>query len=618
MARTKQFKAESKRLLDLMINSIYTNKEIFLRELVSNASDAEDKLYYKSLQDTSIEINKEDLKIEIELDEENRTLTIHDYGIGMTKKELETYLGTIAKSDSHAFKKALEEGDDAVDVIGQFGVGFYSAFMVSDHVDVISKAYGEEQAYKFSSDGLDGFKIEEAEREKHGSTIICKIKDNTDDEFYERFIDEYTIKNLIKTYSDYIRYPIEMKVEGEVEVLNSMIPIWKRSKNDVTEEALNQFYRDKFHDYDDPFKTIQMKVEGNPSFDALLFIPKHVPMDFYSQNFEPGLQLYSRGVFIMDHNKSLIPEEFRFVRGLVDSPDLNLNISREILQHDRQLAAISKRIERKIKSELELMMKNDREAYESFWNNFGLSIKYGIYTSYGSKSDALKDLVLYKSSHGDELVSFKEYMERMKDDQEEIYYVSGENVTKCAHLPQTEFVVSKGYEVLYFTDEIDEFAIQMLREYEGKTFKSINQGDLDLVDEETKKSIEAKKESHKDLIEALKETLKDEVDDVTLSTRLVNHPVCLVSEEGVSFEMEKVLNAIPDQGERVKAKRILEINPDHPLLEALERVHQEKPNELGDFATILYDQACLIEGLPIKDPVTFSKRVADLMVASTK
>ncbi|QIK68900.1 molecular chaperone HtpG [Erysipelothrix sp. HDW6C] len=618
MARKKQFKAESQRLLDLMINSIYTNKEIFLRELISNASDATDKLYFNSLQDTSVQLNKEDLKIEIAIDKENRTLTISDSGIGMSEKELEDYLGTIAKSDSHAFKSALESGEDDVDIIGQFGVGFYSAFMVASEVSVTSRVYGSDEAFKFVSNGLDGFTVSAAERASHGTTIVLKIKENGEGENYDEFLEDYQIRSLIKQYSDYIRYPIVMDVEGEEVTLNSMIPLWKRSKSDVTEEELNQFYREKFHDYDDPFKTIQMKVEGNPSFDALLFIPKHVPMNFYSQQYEPGLQLYSRGVFIMDHNKSLIPDHFRFVRGLVDSPDLSLNISREILQHDRQLSLISNRIEKKIRSELELMLKNKREDYETFWSNFGMPIKYGLYSQYGSNRAELQDLLMFKSSHDEKLTTLAEYVARMKEDQTEIFYVSGENEAKVKMLPQTEFVLSKGFEVLYLTDEIDEFVIQILQQYDEKSFKSISQGDLDIDDEATKEVVEKRTEETKDLIEQLKVALNGKVDDVKLSSRLLNHPVGLVSEEGMSFEMEKVLNQMPDNPNEFKAKRILEINPNHPLLEALERVYAKDPEQLDSLAAILFDQASLIEGLPIEDAVLFSQRLAQLMIDAAK
>ena len=616
----KQFKTESKRLLDLMINSIYTNKEIFLRELISNASDASDKLYFKSLQDTEMGIDKDDMKITIDVDKDARTITISDKGIGMNQTEMESYLGTIANSDSHAFKEALEnEDNNPVDVIGQFGVGFYSAFMVSDKVEVLSKAYGDEKAYKFTSSGLEGYEIEEAEKDSHGTTIICHLKENTEDEEYDEFLEDYTLRSLIRKYSDYIRYPILMKQldeesDEEWETINSMIPLWRRSKSDVSQEELNDFYKSKYYDFEEPLKTIQMKVEGVPSFDALLYIPKKIPANFYSTVYDPGLDLYSRGVYIMENNKDLIPEHFRFVRGLVDSPDLSLNISREILQHDRQLAVISKRIERKIKSELELMLRNDRDSYEEFWENFGMSIKYGAYSDFGMNKDKLQDLILFKSSHELNYVTLKEYVDRMPEDQNDIFYVSGETLEQCRTSPQAEFVQSKGYEVLYLTDEIDEFTLQMLQNYEEKPFKSVQQSDLDLVDEETKKDIAKKEEASKDLLEAIKEALSGKVDDVKLSTRLVNHPVCLVSDDGLSFEMEKVLNAIPDNPEAVKATRILEINPNHDVLKALEDIYEKDEKAVNDYASILYDQACLIEGLPLEDPVEFSKKISELMI----
>lgn len=612
MARSKQFKAESKRLLDLMINSIYTNKEIFLRELLSNASDAADKLYFKSLEDASLPFNRADLKIEILIDEANRTLTIRDNGIGMNPEELESYLGTIAKSDSHAFKEAMNEESDDIDVIGQFGVGFYSAFMVSSRVEVISKAYGNDEAACFASNGLDGYTIRKVEKAEHGTDVILTLKENTEDEDYDQYLKEYKIKQLVETYSDYIRYPI---VLGE-DTLNSMVPIWKRSKQDVSEEELHDFYKHKFHDFEAPLKTVHMQIEGNPSFDALLFIPKHVPMNFYSNQYEPGLQLYSRGVFIMEHNTALIPDHFRFVRGLVDSPDLSLNISREILQHDRQLKNIASRIEKRIQSELEKMLKNDRDSYVEFWNAFGTTLKFGIYAEFGAHKEKLQDLILFHNSNGDALITLKEYIDSMKEDQEHIYYVSGESVAKCSILPQTEYVKSKGYPVLYLTDDVDEFMIQVLNEYDGKAFKSISQGDLDLGGPEEKEDLEKQKEATQDIMEALKEALKDSVDDVTLSSRLVTHPVCLVSEEGLSFEMEKVLNAMPDKQQDFKAKRILEINPKHPLLKTLETVYKTHPEALTDYAYILYNQACLIEGLPIEDPIAFSQKLAQLMIDS--
>ena len=622
----REFKAESKRLLDLMINSIYTNKEIFLRELISNASDAVDKLNFKSLQDGDLEVDKESFKIEVFADKPTRTLIISDNGIGMNEDDLENYLGVIAKSDSFDFKQDMDESE----IIGQFGVGFYSAFMVSEEVRVVSKKFGEDQAYEFMSSGLDGYTINKSTRDGHGTTIYCKLKENTEEENYDEFLETYHLRHLIKTYSDYIRYPIVLKYEaladdedknvkeGDIieETVNSMVPLWKRSKQDLNEEDLNNFYKEKYYDFEDPLKTIHMRVEGVPSFDALLFIPKNVPMNFYSTQFEPGLQLYSRSVFIMDHNKDLIPEHFRFVRGLVDSPDLSLNISREILQHDHQIKVISNRIERKIRSELELMLKNDRETYETFWENFGLTLKYGVYDQFGMNKDKLQDLLLFNTSEG-KLSTLSEYVGRMKDDQKEIFYVVGESLEQCENLPITEFVLSKGYEVLYLIDDIDEFTIQVLNNYEEKPFKSITQGDLDLLDEEQKEEFKEKEAESKGLLEAISKALEGKVEEVRLSTRLVSHPVSLVSDDGLSIEMEKVLNQIPD-AQNMKATRILEINPNHELLEALNQIYDNDESRLEEFATLLYDQACLIEGLELEDPVAFSQNMARLMVEASK
>lgn len=614
MARKKQFKAESKQLLDLMIHSIYTNREIFLRELISNASDALDKLYFKGLQDAKAQKDKDSFVIDLSVDKDLRQIIISDTGIGMDEKELELNLGTIAKSDSKQFKEALEEGDSSVDIIGQFGVGFYAAFMVSSKVEVISRKDGASEAFKFTSNGIDGFTVEESERDTQGTTIICTLKESSEEEDFEIFLDSDHLKSLVKTYSDYVRFPI--KFEGET--INSQIPLWKRSKNDVSEEELVRFYQEKFHDHQDPMKTIQVSVEGTTSFDALLYIPNHMPQNFFTMNYEPGLQLYSRGVFIMEHNKDLIPEHFRFVRGLVDSPDLPLNISREILQDDRQIKMISNRIERKIKDELEKMKKNDRVEYDIFWTNFGLSIKYGVYADFGMHKDKLKNLLLFESSHGEGYVSLEEYVERMKEDQKEIYYIAGESRAKCMMQPQTEFVLGQGFEVLYLSDEIDEFVIQVLHEFDSKTFKSINSSDLDLVDEETKTKVKEKTESSKDLLEALKELLIDKVDDVVFSSTLLNHPVSLVSEDGLSFEMEKILNAMPEGPEGIKAKRILELNPNHSIVESLDFAFTNKDERLESYAKTLYDQACLIEGLPLDNPVEFSQRIAELMVMSSK
>lgn len=627
MTRKKQFKAESKRLLDLMINSIYTNKDIFLREIISNASDAIDKLHFKSLQDGAIELNRDDYKIELSIDRSKRQLIIKDNGIGMNDKELQDYLGTIAKSDSFDFKNGNEDSE----IIGQFGVGFYSAFMVSDSIRVESKHFGEDASYAFTSTGLDGYTIEPVEKETHGTTIYCTLKENTETYNYDQYLDYNTIRDLVKTYSDYIQYPIILKEpalfedeekgikEGDIleNTLNSRVPLWKRSKSDIKTEDLNQFYKEKFYGYDDPLKTIHMRVEGVPSFDALLYIPSVTPMNFYSNQYESGLQLYSRGVYIMEHNKDLLPDHFRFVRGLVDSPDLSLNISREILQNDHQIKTIAKRIEKKIQSELELMLKNDRENYESFWNNFGSTLKYGVYDHFGMHKEKLQDLLMFTTSLG-KLSTLKEYIARMKVDQETIYYVVGDSVEKCENLPITEYVLSKGYEVLYLSDPIDEFVVQILNQYDGKSFQSITQGDLDLMDDDQKESLESKTEDHKDLIEALEKSLEGKVTRVKLSTRLGSHPVSLVSDAGISIEMEQVLSQLSDAQDVPKASRILEINLDHDVLKALQNVYENQPDGLKGYAQLLYDQACLIEGLALEDPVAFSQNMARLMVEVSK
>lgn len=646
MSRKKQFKAESKRLLDLMINSIYTHKEIFLRELVSNASDAIDKMYYRALTENLQDVNREDLKIEIALDKDNRAIIIRDNGIGMNKEELEENLGTIAKSGSLAFKEKMaeEEGkkEEDVDIIGQFGVGFYSAFMVANHVDVTSKKYGESVAYRWSSDASDGYTIDEIEKTDRGTEIILYLKDNTDDENYDTYLSQYEIEGLIKKYSDYIRYPIEMEVEvqkriekeeteenkdeepeyetvNEIKTLNSMIPLWKRNKKDITKEEYDEFYKSKFDDFNAPQKVIHTGVEGNVSFDALLFIPSKAPYNYYSQEYQKGLQLYSRGVFIMDKAEDLIPEYFRFVKGLVDSQDLSLNISREMLQHDRQLKVIASRIEKKIKSELVLMMNNDREEYEKFWANFGLQIKFGVYNNYGMNKEMLQDLLMFYSSSEKKLVTLDEYINRMPEGQENIYFMSGESVEKIDKLPQCALVKEKGYEILYLTDNVDEFVMQTLMTYKEKKFKNISQGDLDLASEDEKKELEAKAEENKDLLEGLKEALGEKVKEVKISSRLVDDPVCLSTDEGLSFEMEKVLSAMPDGNPYgMKASRILEINPNHDIFKALQKVYSEDKEAVKDYADILLQQALLIEGFPIEDPMEFSKKVCDFMVKASK
>ena len=636
MAKKKQFKAESKRLLDLMINSIYTHKEIFLRELVSNASDAIDKYYYESQGHA----DASQFEIRIEPNKEARTLTISDTGIGMSKEELEENLGTIAKSGSLAFKEEMkkkeENNDEDVDIIGQFGVGFYSAFMVAKDVRVITKKAGSDEAYEWVSAGEDGYEIIPCTKETNGTTIILTLKEDTDEEKYSQYLETYELKELIKKYSDYIRYPIKMNVETqkmkegteesekpeyetvvEDQTLNSMVPLWKRNKKDIKDEEYNEFYKDKFNDFSDPMKVIHTSVEGNVSYDALLFIPSQPPMNFYSNDYEKGLQLYSRGVFIMDKASDLIPEHFRFVKGLVDSQDLSLNISREMLQHDRQLKVIADRIEKKIQSELTNMLKKDRETYEKFFKNFGLQLKFGIYQSYGMLKDKLQDLLLFYSGKEEKMITLKEYVENMKEGQTEIYFASGETKEKISHLPQVEAVRDRDYDVLYMMDNVDEFMIQMMRDYDSKAFKNVAQGDLNLDSEEEKKELEKINEDNKSLLESLKEALKDKVVDVKVSNRLKSHPVCLVSDQGVSFEMEKVLNAMPD-GQDVKAGRILEINPNHDIFKAIQNVYQNNADKINDYASLLFDQALLIEGLSIEDPVAFSNKICELMIELNK
>ena len=627
----KQYKAETKRLLDLVIHSIYTHKEIFLRELISNASDALDKAYYTSLNE-DLNVDRTKLQIRIELDPTLRTLTIMDNGIGMTKEEVEDNLGVIAKSGSYNFKKNLENADkqEEVDIIGQFGVGFYSAFMVANKVEVYTQSIREAESVYFESTGEDGYRIETLEEKLSvGTKIVLHINNDEEEENYSEYLETYTIKRLVKKYSDYIRYPIVMDEEvkdyddkGEVtntrietKTLNSMVPLWKRSKSDIKEEDYQTFYQSKFNDFENPQKVIHTNLEGSISFDALLFIPSHVPYNFYSAEYQAGLQLYSRGVFILDNAKELIPDAFRFVKGLVDSPDLSLNISREMLQHDRQLKAIASRLEKKIKSELLGMLKTDRENYETFWKNFGLQIKYGTYANFGANRELLEDLLLFTSSRDKKLVSLEEYVSRMSDDQKEIYYVSGETIDKCDKLPQAEWVKEKGFEILYLVDDVDEFVLSVLNSYKEKTFKAINQGDLDLSSDEEKEALKSKAEEKKDLLTSLKDALKEQVVDVRLSSRLKSHPVCLVADEGISLEMEKVLAQMPDANNQVKAKRILELNSDHPLIDALSKVDSTK---VSNYAKLLYNQALLIEGFTIEDPIEFSNSMAQLMIDASK
>ncbi|MEG0292126.1 MAG: molecular chaperone HtpG [Anaerovoracaceae bacterium] len=623
----KQFKAESKRLLDLMINSIYTHKEIFLRELISNSSDAIDKLYYKSLTDDISGLGREDFAIEIGVNKEERTLVISDNGIGMTSEELEKNLGTIAKSGSLAFKND-NEANDEIDIIGQFGVGFYSAFMVSDKVSVSSKAYGSDEAFVWESNGADGYTITPCDKKTHGTEIILHIKADTEDENYSTYLEEYKIKGLITRYSDYIRYPINMMVsqeklkEGtedeyetvkEVKTLNSMVPIWKKNKSELKDEDYNNFYKEKFYDFEDPLKVIHTSVEGVSSYNALLFVPAKTPMNFYTKDYEKGLQLYSSGVLIMDKCADLLPDYFGFVKGLVDSQDLSLNISREMLQHDRQLKAIAKRLESKIKSELLALQKNDREKYEGFFKNFGVPLKYGVYENFGMNKDILEDLLLFHSSMEGKLITLDEYVTKMGEEQSVIYYGTGSDIDKIDKLPQTEMLKEKGFEILYLTDEVDEFALMALREYKGKEFKNISSEDLDIVESEEEKEIANKQaEESKDMLEFMKEHLKDKVTEVKLTQRLKSHPVCLTAKGEISLEMEKVLNNLPDN-QGVKAMRVLEINGKHSILEVLKDAYQNDKDKLALFTDLLYNQALLIEGLPIADPVEFGNNICTLM-----
>ncbi|WP_410064657.1 molecular chaperone HtpG [Ruminococcus sp.] len=626
--QTKEFKAESKRLLDMMINSIYTHKEIFLREIISNASDAIDKLYFKSLTDTSVGMKKSDFAINIAIDKENRTLTVSDNGIGMTEEDLENNLGTIANSGSFAFKKDNNLGDD-VDIIGQFGVGFYSTFMVAKEVTVVTKAFGSDQAYKWTSDGVEGYTIEECDKpDGVGTTITLKLKDDTDDEKYSTYLDQYQIQSLVKKYSDYIRFPIRMEVEHThyneegkepevhkaIETLNSMTPIWKKNKSELKDEDYNNFYMEKFGDYEPPVAHIHSKNEGVATYDALLYIPARAPFDYYSKDYEKGLQLYSSGVMIMEKCADLLPDWFSFVKGVVDSEDLSLNISRELLQQDRQLKIIAKNLEKSIKNELAKLLKNDREKYEKFYSVFGLQFKFGIYQSYGAANETLKDLLMFPSSFDGKNVTLKEYVSRMKEDQKEIYYACGETKERIEMLPQLEKIKDKGYEVLYFTQDVDEFAIKVMINYDGKPFKSISDADLDLDTEEEKEEAKKLDEENKDMFTFMQEAIADKVKTVRLSKKLKTHPVCLSSDGSITIEMEKVLNAMPqNDGNKVKAEKALEINPNHPIFEKLKDLYANDKDKLKDYAKLLYDQALLIEGMSIDNPVEFANLVCDLM-----
>nr|WP_302656326.1 molecular chaperone HtpG [uncultured Agathobaculum sp.] len=632
----KQFKAESKRLLDLMINSIYTHKEIFLRELISNASDATDKLYYNAMKEGKTGITRDSLPIELTLDKANRRFIIEDHGCGMTAEELESNLGTIARSGSLAFKAENEKQDD-IDIIGQFGVGFYAAFMVAKHVEVVSRAVGSDSANRWESDGADGYTVTPCEKAENGTKIVLTIKDNTETENYDEFLEPYRVQGLVKKYSDYIRYPIKMDMTRsrmkekpadagedykpeweeyvENETLNSMVPIWKKSKKDLKDEDYNSFYTQKFFDYQPPLCHIHTSVEGAVTYTAMLFIPSHAPMDYYTKDYEKGLQLYSNGVLIMDKCADLLPDHFSFVRGMVDTADLSLNISREMLQHDRHLKAIAQSLEKKIKNELLKMQKDKPEDYEKFWAAFGRQIKYGAYVQYGAHKELLQDLLMYHSSTENKLVSLKDYVSRMKEDQKYIYYACGETVDKIKMLPVMETLSDKGYEVLCMDDSIDEFCTKMIAKYDDKEFKSVLDADLGLETEDEKEEIKKQSEDNKDLLEALSKALEGKVKKVELTSRLKNHPCCLRAEGPVTLEMEKVLNqqAAVNGGETVRAERVLELNAEHPIFKKLCALQAEGSDKLADYADILYTQSLLIEGLPVDDPAAYANKICDLL-----
>lgn len=627
--RKKQFKAESKKLLDMMINSIYTNKEIFIRELISNASDAIDKLYFKSLTDDSVGLSKSDFKIEISTDKENRTITIEDNGIGMTAEELESNLGTIAKSGSLNFKNENEDAkDNDIEVIGQFGVGFYSSFMVASKVEVVSKAFGAETANKWVSEGADGYTIEECEKDSAGTVITLYIKEDTENEDYSTYLEEYTMSDLVKKYSDYIRYPITMEMthtvpdeekEGEykqevtVDTLNSMIPIWRKSKSELTEDDYNEFYKNKFMDYENPLLYIPFKTEGQATFDSLIYIPSKAPYDFYSKEYEKGLQLYTNGVMIMDKCSDLLPDYFSFVKGIVDSADLTLNISRETLQQDYQVKIIAKAIDKKIKNELKKLLNNDREKFEKFFETFGIQLKWGVYANYGADKDGLKDLILFKSVKEGKYLTLKEYTEAMAENQDMIYYACGASAEKIALLPQTEAVVSKGYDVLCFTDDVDEFAIQMLMEYDGKHFANICKDDLNLDSEEDKKALDEKNENAKEMLDEIKSYLGDEVSAVKFSNAVGNHAVSLSAEGYVSLEMARVLSQMPSADGGMKAQLVLEINSNHKIAEKLFELFANDKEKLEKYSKLLYTGARLISGLTVENPTEFADMITDLM-----
>lgn len=623
----QQFKAESKRLLEMMINSIYTQKEIFLRELISNASDAIDKIYYKTLSDEGLVFNKEDYFIKVTADKDNRTLTISDTGIGMTKEDLENHLGVIAQSGSLAFKME-NEAKDGHNIIGQFGVGFYSAFMVADKVTVISKAFGSDEAYKWESEGADGYIIEPSQKDTVGTDIILHIKENGEDEQYDEYLQEYRLKQIVKKYSDFIRYPIKMDVTGhrpkegeenefeeykEEQTLNSMVPIWRKNKSELTPEDYENFYAEKRYGFDKPISHIHIKADGAVVYNAILFIPEKTPFDYYTKEYEKGLELYSNGVLIMDKCADLLPDYFSFVKGMVDSEDLSLNISRELLQHDRQLKLIAKNIQSKIKSQLQTLLKEDREKYEGFYESFGRQLKFGVYNDYGMNKDVLQDLLLFYSSKEKKLVTLDEYVARMPEDQKYIYYAAGESIERIEKLPQTELVADKGYEILYLTDDIDEFALKIIMKYKEKEFKSVSSGDLGIEADAADEAAKSDENENKDLFDAMNIILEGKVKQVKASKRLKSHPVCLSAEGELSIEMEKILNSMPNSQD-VKADKVLEINVNHEVFQSLKDAHANDREKLNLYTNLLYNQALLIEGLPVQDPVEFTNSICKIMV----
>ncbi|MEZ2659039.1 molecular chaperone HtpG [Aneurinibacillus aneurinilyticus] len=623
----QQFKAESKRLLDMMINSIYSHREIFLRELISNASDAIDKIYYKALTDDTLHFDKDSYYIKVVADKENKLLKISDTGIGMTKEELENNLGVIAKSGSLAFKNETEL-KDGHDIIGQFGVGFYSAFMVADVVTVISKALGSDDAYKWESEGADGYTIVPCEKDSVGTEIILKIKENTEDESYDEYLEEYRLKAIIKKYSDFIRYPIKMDITGrklkegsedefeeyqEEQIVNSMVPIWRKNKSELTSEDYENFYAEKHYGFDKPIKHIHISVDGAVRYNAILFIPEKIPFDYYTKEYEKGLELYSNGVLIMSKCSDLLPDYFSFVKGMVDSEDLSLNISREILQQDRQLKLIAKNIKTKITSQLQSLLKDDRDKYKQFYESFGRQLKYGVYSDFGSNKEALQDLLMFYSSKEKKMITLDEYVSRMPEEQKYIYYASGETYERIEKSPQTELVLEKGYEILYFIDDIDEFAIKMIMTYKDKEFKSVSSGDLGIETEENQNNTDAEEKENKALFDHMKKILSDKVKDVRISKRLKNHPVCLSTDGEVTIEMEKILKSMPNN-QNIKAEKVLEININHEVFESLKDAFEKDKEKLNLYTSLLYNQALLIEGLPIDDPVEFTNDICKIMV----